>query len=145
MTALRLALITTTAAVSAVGLATTAHADPENQLFQSPSGDIKCELTVSYKGDPYANCTVSGAAYAVPADNCESTARLNPQFGLTQGDTPTLSCVLDFGDYQWPTLDYGQTRSVGTINCDNEAQGVTCTDSGTGRFFRVSNESYDLG
>jgi len=145
VSALRLALITTTAGVSVVGLATTAHADPEYQLFQSPSGNIKCELTVSYKGDPYANCTVSGAAYAVPADNCELTGPVNPQFGLTQGGTPDLSCVVASGDYQWPTLDYGQTRSVGTINCDNEAQGVTCTDSGTGRFFRVSNDSYDLG
>jgi hypothetical protein len=44
-----------------------------------------------------------------------------------------------------PTLDYGQTRSVGTITCDVELSGVTCADSSTGHFFRLSRESYELG
>ena len=43
------------------------------------------------------------------------------------------------------TLDFGQTRSVGTITCDSEESGVTCTDTATYHFFRVSPESYDLG
>jgi hypothetical protein len=43
------------------------------------------------------------------------------------------------------TLDYGQTRSVGTITCSSEPSGVACTDSSTGHFFRVSQESYDVG
>jgi hypothetical protein len=44
-----------------------------------------------------------------------------------------------------PTLDYGQASSAGTITCDSETSGVTCTDTSTGHFFRVSRESYKLG
>jgi hypothetical protein len=43
------------------------------------------------------------------------------------------------------TLDYGQTRSVGVMICASEASGVTCTDTSTGHFFRVSRDSYQLG
>jgi hypothetical protein len=42
-------------------------------------------------------------------------------------------------------LNYGQTRSAGAITCDSERPGMTCTDSGTGHFFRLSRESYQLG
>jgi hypothetical protein len=36
-------------------------------------------------------------------------------------------------------------QSVGVITCDSEPAGMTCTDSSTGHFFRVSRESYQLG
>jgi hypothetical protein len=42
-------------------------------------------------------------------------------------------------------LAYGQTHTVDTITCDSEPSGVTCTDTSTGHFFRVSGESYQLG
>jgi hypothetical protein len=144
MTGFKLVLMATATAVTAIGVAATAHAEPESQFFQDPSGNVKCEMALSYKGDPYANCTVRHSAYAVPADACDFSGSA-PQFGLTQGHAPNLSCVLEFGEYQWPTLDFGQTRSVGTITCDSELAGVTCTDSGTGRYFRISTDSYDLG
>jgi hypothetical protein len=128
-----------------VGLPATAHAEPDYRQFTSPSGNVKCEMTISYKGDPYANCVVRHAAYAVPADKCDFTGSADPQLGLTQGDTPTLSCVVGSGDSPGEfTLDFGQTRSVGTITCDSEEFGVTCTDAGTGHYFRASTGSYDL-
>ena len=43
------------------------------------------------------------------------------------------------------TLAYGKTASAGTLTCDSETTGMTCTDSSTGHFFRVSWESYQLG
>jgi len=43
------------------------------------------------------------------------------------------------------TLDYGRTYSRGAMTCDSELSGVTCTDTGTGHFFRVSRENYELG
>ena len=36
--------------------------------------------------------------------------------------SPGLSYVAGSGDYQWPTLDFGLTRSVGTITCDSEVR-----------------------
>jgi hypothetical protein len=143
VTSFRLALAAAATAVTAVGLASAAHGEPDNQFFQDPSGKIKCEVALSYKGDPYANCTVRNSAYAVPEDACQFSSAA-PQFGLTQGHAPTLTCVAAFGEYQWPTLDVGQTRSVGTITCDSETSGVKCSDAGTGHVFRISTDSYDL-
>jgi hypothetical protein len=149
MTGFKLVLMATATAVTAIGVAATAHAepaDPETHFFQDPSGNIKCETTpaVSYKSGPYANCIVRDAAYAVPTDACHFSGSA-PNFQLMQDQAPNLTCVLEVGEYQWPTLDFGQTRSVGTITCDSEVAGVTCTDTGTGRFFRTSTDSYDLG
>ncbi|WP_156764930.1 hypothetical protein [Mycobacterium sp. 1081908.1] len=53
--------------------------------------------------------------------------------------------ALGSGVGAWPALGFGQTRSLGTITCNSEPAGVTCTDAGTGHFFRVSRESYQLG
>jgi hypothetical protein len=44
-----------------------------------------------------------------------------------------------------PTLGYGQTRSAGGITCDSEPSSVTCADAGSGHYFRVSRDSYELG
>jgi hypothetical protein len=68
-------------------------------------------------------------------------------FKLDQGNPPYLVChtggVINIPPK--PTLEYGQTRSLDTITCDSEPSNMTCTDSSTGRFLRVSRESYQLG
>jgi hypothetical protein len=138
-------MMATATAVTAIGLAATAHADPEYHSFQSPSGNVKCEMTINYKGTPYANCVVHDSAFVVPADKCDMSGAVNPQIGLGQGQTPTLSCVAASGEPVEPTLDFGQTQSIGTITCDSEPAGLTCTDTGTGHFVRASRDSYDLG
>lgn len=145
MTLSKFALTTTAAAVTFIGMAATAHADPPVEIFQSPSGNVRCEITVNHKGVPYADCTVRDAAYATAADQCEIPGPVNPQFSIAQGDTADMSCVVNVAEPAWPTLDFGQTRSVATITCGSEPAGVTCTDTGTGRFFRISPEFYDLG
>ena len=76
--------LTAGAVAAIVGLAPLAHAEPDYQQFTSPSGNIKCEMTISYKGDPYANCVARHAAYAVLTPECDSAGSMNPQIGLTQ-------------------------------------------------------------
>ncbi len=39
----------------------------------------------------------------------------------------------------------GVMCEISSITCDSEPSGMTCTDSGTGHFFRVSRDSYQLG
>ena len=39
---------------------------------------------------------------------------------------------------------YSQLQSVGTLTCGSEPTGMTCTDSGTGHYFRTSRETYEL-
>jgi hypothetical protein len=56
-------------------------------------------------------------------------------FQTRQGPTPPAK----------PTLDYGQTRNLDAITCGSEPIGITCTDSSTGHYFRISRESYDAG
>ena len=140
-----LALTVGAAASTILASAATAHADPEYLLFTDPTGNVKCEMTINYKGNPYANCVVRHAAYPVLADKCDFPGPVNPQIGMGQGDTPDYSCVVASdntpGEF---TLDFGQTRSVGTITCESKEFGVTCTDAGTGHYFRASTGSYDL-
>ncbi|RDH74608.1 hypothetical protein DVS77_30615 [Mycolicibacterium moriokaense] len=141
-----LALALGAAASAVLGSAGTAHAAPEYLLFTDPTGNVKCEMTLSYNGDPYANCVVRHAAYPVLADKCDVPGPANPQLTLRQGSTPDYSCVVGSDDTPGEfTLDLGQTRSVGTITCDSEDFGVTCTDAGTGHYFRAWTGSYDLG
>jgi hypothetical protein len=137
--------LTAGAVAAIVGLAPLAHAEPDYQQFTSPSGNIKCEMTVSYKGDPYANCVARHAGFAVLTPECDSAGSMNPQIGLTQGGRPEVSCVVASDAPAEFTLHFGQRRSVGAITCDSEEAGVTCTDTGTGHFFRISPQSYDLG
>jgi len=137
--------LTAGAVAAIVGLAAPAHAEPDYQQFTSPSGNIKCEMTVSYKGDPYANCVARHAGFAVLTPECDSAGSMNPQIGLTQGGRPEVSCVVASDAPAEFTLHFGQRRSVGAITCDSEEAGVTCTDTGTGHFFRISPQSYDLG
>ncbi|WP_422227806.1 hypothetical protein [Mycobacterium sp.] len=44
-----------------------------------------------------------------------------------------------------PMLDSAQAPSGGAITCSSEQSAMKCTDVTTGHFFRVSQESYELG
>jgi hypothetical protein len=66
-------------------------------------------------------------------------------FALYEGTAATLVCSLDtLRGNGLPTLSYGSTWPVKPITCDSELAGMTCTDAGTGHYFRVSRESYEL-
>ena len=150
MTMTKLALIATATVAATIGVAGTAHAD-EGTDFQSPSGDVLCAMTVGHDINDQAH-------YGKGAVDCQNLHRTYPQpplpdcpvagrsYDLVQGAPASLGCTGGLiADPASPTLDYGQTRSVGTITCDVEPSGVTCTDSGTGHFMRLSRDSYQLG
>jgi hypothetical protein len=141
----KLALIATATAAAAIVAPATAHADPPFYTFQSPSGNIHCDLTVNYKGTAYADCTVQQTTYA--GQLCHEPGLVIPQFGVGAGRPADIpGCVGTNGGWATlPTLEYGQTRSVGPITCDSELAGMTCTDSSTGHFLQVSRELYQLG
>ena len=70
------------------------------------------------------------------------------EFYVSQAKPANLGCYEGASNFNRPdvnTLDYGQTLSRGPITCGSEASGVTCTDTATGHFFRVSREDYELG
>jgi len=140
----KLALTATATAAATVALAATAHAGVPPS-FQTPSGNILCWIA-----DDAATCRIIDYTYvAAPADACSSPGFANG-FWLDEGKPAELRCSPEPpGTYSGlrahTTLDYGQTRSVGVMTCASEASSVTCTDTSTGHFFRVSRDSYQLG
>jgi hypothetical protein len=133
------AVIAAATAASAIALPATAHADTQN--FQSPSGNIYCVLDSGGVG-----CDISDYTYLVPpGPPCAQHLGWGSRFSLTPGKPAVMECHGDTlrvpGE---PTLDYGQSISAGTITCDSEPTGMTCTDS-SGHYFRVSKDSYNLG
>jgi hypothetical protein len=106
-------------------------------------------------GEGVGTCQVQAPAYAPPpreyvgGDGRPSTCFLagwGSQITLTEGRAPNLDCV--GGNLVWPPLPvlaYGQSVSLGAITCSSEPTAVACTDTGSGRFFRMSRDSYQLG
>jgi hypothetical protein len=146
----KLALIATATVAATIGLAGTGHADDEID-FRSPSGDILCAMTLGHDINDQAHygkgtvaCQVLNHTYPQPPlPDCPVAGR---EYDLAQGTPSSLGCQGGvIVDPLSPTLDYGQIRSVGTITCDVEPSGVTCTDSSTGHFLRLSRDSYQLG
>lgn len=41
-------------------------------------------------------------------------------------------------------LQYGQTRSLNSVTCERQQSSITCTDNGTGHFFQLSRDTYEL-
>lgn len=152
---------------AAISLPATARADedPFNaRRFQSPSGDIVCVMQRNHdRNDPaeYGNgeatCQVQNVTYPLPPreyvgpDGRPSTCFLSgwgSQFSLHEGRPPHLDCVggaLVYPNPPLPTLEYGQTMSLGAITCASEPGAMTCTDTSSGNLFRVSPTSYQLG
>ena len=126
----------------------TAHADNNEQDFQSPSGNIECWVRAMDVG-----CDVGDHTYIPPTPQFQG-APLTPcptdvvRYVLHQGHQPEAYChsgPTDLGTPGLKTLNYGQTVAAGPMTCVSETSGVTCTDTSTGRFFRASRDSYQLG
>jgi hypothetical protein len=107
-------------------------------------------------GTAYAWCRLQNETWVEPQSGDCAQAYVPGAIGepaaylqLSQGNAPCLGFVMSqlffSGPYAPATLAYGETHTVGAITCASEPSGVTCTDSGSGHFFRVSRDSYQLG
>lgn len=129
-----------------VALPAAAYACGPPPAFQTPSGNIVCWMAQNT-----AACRIVDYTYSVQElpEDCTSPGWPS-SFSLDEGKPAALECTDDPpGTYQGfrndTTLDYGQSRSVGVMTCASEPSGVTCTDTSSGHFFRVSRDSYELG
>ena len=143
--------VCTTIAAAAIGLAASSHATGFSEQFQSPSGDISCNL-VNYPpldthsfAKNFVQCDIADHTWAAPQPPPPGRAEATSTFVLSRGHLPIVG-------YSPGTLaavdsmpDDGQARSAGAITCSSEQSAVRCTDVSTGHFFRVSRESYQLG
>ena len=137
---MRIGLSVLAMAAAAIALPAAAHADSDN--FLSPSGNIACNISAGGVA-----CDIRDYTYQPPPPPlCAQHISWGNRFTLDQGKAAAIVCHGDTlrvpGE---PTLAFGQTKTVGTLTCDSEPSGMTCTDSSTGHYFRVSRDSYDLG
>lgn len=131
---------------AAVMAAAGAHADTLND-FKTPSGNIYCYMSADGAGVPIVACE-GGGPQAGPKPDCAVHSAWGDRFYMAQGQAPQSEChgdTIRSNQPQAPVLEYGQTKSNGTITCDSETTGLTCTDSSTGRFFSMSREANVLG
>jgi hypothetical protein len=140
-----IAALSIVTAATALPLAATAQAVPSYQ-FQSPSGNIACHIDIFDTGQSFADCEAADHTWVAPPRSPDCQLAWGDRFRLEQGSAAVFACYhqgLRIPGEQ--TLGYGQTQSAGTITCDSEPTGMTCTDSSTGHFFRMSRDSYQLG
>lgn len=150
-------LIAAAAAVATVALPASAHAEDNRQTFQSPSGNIQCVLDTAGGSTPIALCQIENKTFTVPPGSgrdqtgapCPGSSGSGNDFRLDQGHPGFIRCsfasIMGGAGIPGQTLPYGQSRSLGAITCDSQPSGVTCTDTSSGHFFRVSRESYEVG
>jgi hypothetical protein len=136
----------TIAATVALPAAAYACGEPPPEAFHTPSGNILCWMT------PYSSdCQVVDHSYSVQGQSADCVSPDSPHsFSLNKGAAATLWCtdkpLSTYQDLHTDiTLDYGQSKTEGAMTCVSETSGVTCTDTSSGHFFRVSRDSYELG
>jgi hypothetical protein len=111
--------------------------------FQSPSGNINCAL-FSYEGQTRADCEVAEHSWVAPPKEPECHQNWGSRFTLNESGA-IFACYGQELPTPERTLGYGSTWSVGTITCDSESTGVTCTDGNSGHNFFVSRDTWRLG
>jgi hypothetical protein len=131
-------------------LAGSAHANPFSTQFQSPSGDITCNLVNAPPNDTHSlaknfvQCDIDNHSWVPPRPPPEGQADATSTFVLMRGQLPIVGYspgTLAASD----PVNYDGSLSAGAITCSSEQSAMKCTDVSTGHFFRVSRESYELG
>ena len=112
--------------------------------FQSPSGNITCAL-FSYGGDDSVQCEVAEHDWVAPPKEPGCHLNWGSRFLLNHPAGALFACYGQDLPAPERTLNYGSTWSVGTITCDSESVGMTCTDSSTGHYFFISRQTWRLG
>jgi hypothetical protein len=136
---------------ASIGLAPASHAGPYSVQFQSPSGDISCNLVNQPPLDTHSlaknfvQCDIADHSWVAPKPPPPGRDGATTSFVLMQGKAPIVGYSPGTVGDDGPMLDSTQTPYGGAITCRNEQSAIRCSDASTGHFFRVSPESYELG
>jgi hypothetical protein len=112
--------------------------------FQSPSGNITCAL-FSYGGDDSVQCEVAEHDWVAPPKEPACHLDWGSRFLLNEPAGALFACYGQDLPAPERTLNYGSAWSVGTITCDSETAGMTCTNSSTEHYFFISRQTWQLG
>jgi hypothetical protein len=122
----------TFAAMALSPSAAVAHAEPYYS-FQSPSGNVYCGLgqAEDQSGDTtFAVCEIRDHTWAAQPRPTPRMGGWGDRISMRQGGAPQMSCH--------------QTRSLNSLMCNSETSGMTCVDNGTGHYFRLARDNYEL-
>lgn len=111
--------------------------------FKSPSGNLVCSMFTQVDGQNEVHCAAAQHLWTLPDPGCQLA--WGDRIDLAQGNAPRVGCYGQEMPAPQETLGYGQGRVLGTLVCLSESSGMTCTDTSTGHFFRMSRETYQLG
>jgi hypothetical protein len=142
-----LSLIAAPLAAAAITLPATANATV-NFNFHSPSGNIFCDMRTGDDGTSETTCITTDHNWISPqrSPSCSAGEHWGDALSLYHGQSG-FQCYTRLPDdpTSAQTLNYGETLANGSITCKSEPAGISCTDAGTGHFFRIARESYQLG
>lgn len=126
------------------GLAPQAHAD-SYEWFQSPSGNVYCGLGMSDTALAVAVCEIRDHTWVAPPPPTPCEGVWRDRVTMSQGSAPEMRCYTDtVGGSGHPVLGYGQSRSLNSIVCLSELSSMTCIDTGTGHYFRLARDNFEL-
>lgn len=136
-------LVIATFAVLASEVASPLHAVANTSwIFQSPTGNIACHIS-----ETGAACEIGRYQYTPPPRPANCDNEWGDRIGFDHGGGPAFfGCNMGTFLGDLPTQRYDTPLTAGPITCViHAASGVTCRDSKTGQYFRLSQQSYELG
>ena len=139
------------AGAATIGSAGSSHASPFSAQFQSPAGDISCNLVNYPPSDHrafwtnFVQCDIDNHDWVPPRPPPPERPDATSTFLLVRGQVPIVGYSPGTVGDDSPLLDPAQTPYAGAIGCRSDQSAMKCTDASTGHFFRVSKESYELG
>ncbi|WP_232007842.1 DUF6636 domain-containing protein [Mycobacterium gordonae] len=140
-----IAMVMLTSAASALAVLAPAQAHADGfDFFQTPSGNIDCAMGL-LDGSALVECEISDHTWSAPARPNPCMGAFGDRISMRQGSAARLTCHGDtVRGTGYPVLQYGQTRSLNSVTCESQQSGITCTDTGTGHFFQLSRDTYEL-
>ncbi len=109
------------------------------KAFQSPSGNIACQMT-----QKFVRCDIAERSWNPPAAPSDCPVDFGQGIQLPASGTASFVCAGDTvlnPDAQ--ELPYGSSSQVGAIRCDSNDSGIECENGGGGKF-SLSREGYEL-
>jgi len=108
--------------------------------FRSPSSNIGCEVDASA-----TRCDIKERSWAPPPKPAGCDLDWGQGIEISGTETPGFVCAGDTAlDPSAAVLNYGQRTRQGSIVCESQPAGVTCTNEAGGHGFFLSRDSYRI-
>jgi hypothetical protein len=113
--------------------------DVTEAFFRTPSHNIICNLSPGT-----VRCDIARKTWTPPPKPATCEGDWANGLYISAGK-PGLTCAGDtlIGAAK-QTLDYGQALRSGTVTCNSESNGLTCTDEKTAHGFKLAAAEYSL-